>query len=54
MNMYAAETLDKIISLTKDQGLISISDEIMTGFGRTGKWFAMDYLQQKPDIVCLS
>ncbi|MCX7139275.1 MAG: aminotransferase class III-fold pyridoxal phosphate-dependent enzyme, partial [Proteobacteria bacterium] len=53
MNMYAAETLDKIISLTKNGGLISISDEIMTGFGRTGKWFAMDYLQQKPDIVCL-
>jgi adenosylmethionine-8-amino-7-oxononanoate aminotransferase len=26
----------------------------MTGFGRTGKWFAMDYLQQKPDILCLS
>ena len=54
MNMYAAATLDKIISRTKKGGLISISDEIMTGFGRTGKWFAMDYLQQKPDIVCLS
>ena len=54
MNMYAAETLDKIISIAKNRGLFSISDEIMTGFGRTGKWFAMDYLQQKPDIVCLS
>jgi len=54
MNMYAAETLDKIILMAKNQGLFCISDEIMTGFGRTGKWFAMDYLQQKPDIICLS
>jgi adenosylmethionine-8-amino-7-oxononanoate aminotransferase len=54
MNIYAAETLDKIISMAKKHGLLCISDEIMTGFGRTGKWFAMDYLEQKPDIVCLS
>jgi adenosylmethionine-8-amino-7-oxononanoate aminotransferase len=26
----------------------------MTGFGRTGKWFAMDYLTHKPDIACFS
>jgi adenosylmethionine-8-amino-7-oxononanoate aminotransferase len=54
MNMYPAETLDQIISMAKKHGLLCISDEIMTGFGRTGKWFAMDYLQQKPDILCLS
>lgn len=54
MNMYPAETLDAIISMAKKHGLLCISDEIMTGFGRTGKWFAMDYLQHKPDILCLS
>ena len=26
----------------------------MTGFGRTGKFFASDYLQNMPDIICLS
>lgn len=54
MNIYPAETLDKIIATAQKHGLLCISDEIMTGFGRTGKWFAMDYLKQKPDIVCLS
>jgi adenosylmethionine-8-amino-7-oxononanoate aminotransferase len=34
--------------------MLCIADEIMTGFGRTGKWFAMDYLAEKPDIACFS
>jgi adenosylmethionine-8-amino-7-oxononanoate aminotransferase len=34
--------------------VICIADEVMTGFGRTGKIFATDYLQHKPDIFCLS
>ena len=54
MLMYEASTLDALIQLAHEHGLLCIADEIMTGFGRTGKWFAMDYLQEKPDIVCLS
>ena len=34
--------------------VITIADEVMTGFGRTGKFFASDYLENKPDIICLS
>lgn len=54
MKMYTPETLDSLISLAHANKLVCIADEIMTGFGRTGKWFAMDYLTHKPDIACFS
>jgi adenosylmethionine---8-amino-7-oxononanoate aminotransferase len=34
--------------------VLCIADEVMTGFGRTGRWFASDYLKYKPDLMCLS
>jgi adenosylmethionine-8-amino-7-oxononanoate aminotransferase len=37
-----------------ETGAILILDEIQTGFGRTGKFFANDYLTHKADIICLS
>jgi adenosylmethionine-8-amino-7-oxononanoate aminotransferase len=43
-----------MIKLAKEKGIICIADEVMTGFGRTGKMFATDYLKNKPDIVCLA
>jgi adenosylmethionine---8-amino-7-oxononanoate aminotransferase len=54
MRVYAAELLDKLIEVAQYQGVICIADEVMTGFGRTGKLFASDYLVHKPDIICLS
>ena len=54
MKMYEASTLDTLIQIAREKGILCIADEIMTGFGRTGKWFAMDYLVEKPDIVCFS
>ncbi len=54
MKMYKAEHLDTLISLFQANKIITIADEVMTGFGRTGKFFACDYLTQKPDIICLS
>lgn len=54
MKMYEASTLDALIREAHKKGILSIADEIMTGFGRTGKWFAMDYLEEKPAIVCFS
>jgi adenosylmethionine-8-amino-7-oxononanoate aminotransferase len=54
MKMYAPETLDTLIELAHEHQILCIADEIMTGFARTGKWFAMDYLKHKPDIACFS
>lgn len=54
MVMYSAEVLDELISICNKKEVITISDEVMTGFGRTGKFFASDYLTHKPDILCLS
>jgi adenosylmethionine---8-amino-7-oxononanoate aminotransferase len=54
MVMYEAEMLEQLISLAKENGVLTIADEIMTGFGRTGKLFATDYIETKPDILCLS
>jgi len=54
MRMYPAEWLDKLIDLAQSQGVICIADEVMTGFGRTGTFFASDQLKNKPDLICLS
>jgi adenosylmethionine-8-amino-7-oxononanoate aminotransferase len=54
MLMYDAKYLDKLIEIAQNNEVICIADEVMTGFGRTGKIFATDYVQHKPDIFCLS
>lgn len=54
MVMYEPETLDNLISICKANGVFTIADEVMTGFGKTGKTFACDYLSIQPDMMCLS
>jgi len=46
--------LDALIKAVHNRGILFIADEIQTGFGRTGKLFACDYLSEKPDIMILS
>ncbi len=54
MLMYEAEHLDELLSVCTTNNIICIADEVMTGFGRTGKFFASDHLKNVPDIICLS
>lgn len=54
MVMYSPEVLDKLIAICKQNNVFTIADEVMTGFGKTGKTFASDYLKNKPDMMCLS
>ncbi len=54
MNMYEAAWLNELICQLKQNEVLCIADEVMTGFGRTGQLFASEYLHHKPDIICLS
>ena len=54
MQMYEAHFLDEMITICKQNNVFTIADEVMTGFGKTGKNFATDFLEQKPDMMCLS
>lgn len=54
MKMYDAKLLDELIEIAQNNNVLCIADEVMTGFGKTGKYFASDYLRNAPDIMCLS
>ena len=54
MRMHDSETLGRLIDLCRSKGVITIADEVFTGFYRTGKRFACNHLSVQPDIMCLS
>ncbi len=54
MHMYHPDYLVGARSLTKQYDVHLIADEIMTGFGRTGKMFACDHADISPDFMTLS
>ncbi len=44
----------RLREITRKYGILLISDEVMTGFGRTGKWFAVDHWDVVPDIITIA
>lgn len=42
----------KLIDVARDNGAVMVVDEVQTGFGATGKWWASDYWEKSSDIVC--
>jgi len=54
MKIHDAAGLGEILKFCKENNILTIADEVMTGFGKTGKHFASDYIETKPDIICLS
>jgi adenosylmethionine-8-amino-7-oxononanoate aminotransferase len=42
---------DEIAQVCRRHGVLIIADEVMTGFGRTGEWFASDHFGLRPDIL---
>lgn len=54
MLMHNPEDLSELMKFCREQEILMIQDEVFTGFGRTGKLFAADYLFEKPDIMCFS
>jgi len=54
IKMYEARWMNELLRFVQSKNIICIADEVMTGFGRTGKLFASELMQCKPDIICLS
>jgi adenosylmethionine-8-amino-7-oxononanoate aminotransferase len=54
MRMYSEKVLDALLEIAHSHNVVCIADEVFTGFGRTGKYFACDHLKQQPDIVAAS
>jgi taurine--2-oxoglutarate transaminase len=45
------EYLPKLAKICRDRGVLLICDEVMSGWGRTGEWFAVDHWGVQPDIL---
>ncbi|MCJ7673641.1 MAG: aspartate aminotransferase family protein, partial [Sedimentisphaerales bacterium] len=54
INIAAAEFLRAIRRLCDENGAIMILDEVQTGIGRTGKWFAYQHFDVEPDIITMA
>ena len=54
MIVWEADYLKRVRELCDKYGVLLIADEVLTGFGRTGKMFACDHADISPDIICLS
>ncbi len=54
MIVWKAEFLRKLRALCNRHGLLLIADEVLTGFGRTGRMFACEHGPIEPDIACFS
>lgn len=54
MIVHPVEFLQRVRALCTQHDVLLIADEVLTGFGRTGKMFACDLAGVTPDLMCLS
>lgn len=54
MVIYPPDGLSHLIQCCRQHDVLTIADEVMTGFGRTGTLFASEQVSEKPDLICLS
>jgi 4-aminobutyrate aminotransferase/(S)-3-amino-2-methylpropionate transaminase len=48
------ELMVRLRKLCDEHGIVLIADEIQSGFGRTGKWFAMEHFGVEPDLMTVA
>lgn len=53
-NVAPAELLRPLRSICDTHGIVLIADEIQSGFGRTGRMFAIEHAQVEPDLVTIA
>jgi taurine---2-oxoglutarate transaminase len=46
--------LEGVRKICDKYGIVMIADEVMSGFGRTGEWFACDHWKVVPDLLCMA
>lgn len=51
---YPADYWQRVAELAKKYGILTIDDEVMSGFGRTGSWFGIDNHRVEPDILVMA
>lgn len=49
-----AELMRGLRRICDEHGIVLIADEVQTGFGRTGKMFAMEHYDVQPDVICVA
>src|SRR5664279_1934201 len=54
MRLYEAGHMSELLEFIQSGNILCIADEVLTGFGRTGKMFASESIQPAPDMICLS
>ena len=48
------ELMEALRRICNQHGIVLVADEVQTGFGRTGKMFAMEHYSVEPDLICLA
>jgi 4-aminobutyrate aminotransferase/(S)-3-amino-2-methylpropionate transaminase len=49
-----ADLMRALRRICDENGIVLIADEVQTGFGRTGKLFAMEHFDIEPDVICVA
>ena len=51
---YPADYWPRLREICDKHGILLIADEVMSGFGRTGKWFGINHFNVVPDMICMA